>query len=79
METLIHCLRVAAVVILLCISSAIATPPRRLPLALRGLKRILQKDKGLAVDSESEKSVSATRKIISILLLVLAVFIALYR
>ena len=32
--------RIAAVVALLCAAAAVATPPGRLPLALRGLQRL---------------------------------------
>ena len=37
-----QCLRVAAVVAMLGAAAALATPPGRLPLALRGLARLLR-------------------------------------
>ena len=78
MDVFIHCLRIAAVVLLLCISSAVATPPNRLPLVLRGLRRVVRKDAGLS-NADENQSVGIYRKLLSILLLVIAVIIALYR
>ena len=41
MSAAVQALRVAAVIALLCAAAALATPPGRLPLALRGLSRVL--------------------------------------
>ena len=38
---LVQILRIVAVVALLCVAAALATPPGRLPLALRGLAKML--------------------------------------
>ena len=37
--------RIVAVVALLCFAAVLATPPGRLPLALRGLQKMLRKDR----------------------------------
>lgn len=78
MDVIIQCLRIAAVVLLLCISSAVATPPGRLPLVLRGLRKVVRKDAGLSCTDEKQ-SVSVYRKLLSVALIVIAVAIALYR
>ncbi|MGN0853918.1 MAG: hypothetical protein ACI4R9_00185 [Kiritimatiellia bacterium] len=45
-DTLLWLLRIIAVVALLGAAAALATPPGRLPLALRGLQRFLHRDRG---------------------------------
>ena len=73
--------RLVAVVALLCVAAAIATPKGRLPLALRGLAKLLARDRGqtqsTAVDGCRLQSVSAGRRTLAFLLVVLAVILAL--
>lgn len=67
--------RVVAVVALLGAAAAIATPKGRLPLALRGLKRVLGKSGG---DVEV-KPVSVVRRFAAFLLVLAAAAISLLR
>ena len=73
--------RLVAVVALLCVAAAIATPKGRLPLALRGLAKMLARDRGqaqsTAVDGCRLQSVSAGKRTLAFLLVVLAVILAL--
>ena len=76
METALQIARVAAVIALLCFASALAASPNRLPLALRGLRRILRKDMGVVGDVE-EKKASPMRRAIAFLLVLAAVALTL--
>ena len=73
--------RLVAVVALLCAAAAIATPKGRLPLALRGLAKLLARDRGqarsTAVDGYRVQSVSAGKRFLAFLLVLLAILIAL--
>ena len=73
--------RLVAVVALLCVAAAIATPKGRLPLALRGLAKLLSRDRGqtqsTAVDCFRLQSVYDGRRTLAFLLVVLAVILAL--
>ena len=62
-----QCLRVAAVVAMLGAAAALATPPGRLPLALRGLARRL----GLK-PAESELRVPAWKRALALALVLAA-------
>ena len=48
MATALQIERLLAVLTLLIVAACLATPPGRLPLALRGVYRILRRDRGLA-------------------------------
>ena len=78
MELFLQGLRVAAVIALLCISAALATPPGRLPLALRGIKKIMRKDQGLAPDKTTDATVSPRRRFLAFLVALLAVAVAVF-
>ena len=73
--------RLVAVVALLCVAAAIATPKGRLPLALRGVAKLLARDRGqtqsTAVEDCRLQSVSAGKRTLAFLLVVLAVILAL--
>ena len=73
--------RLVAVVALLCVAAAIATPKGRLPLALRGVAKLLARDRGqtqsTAVEDCRLQSVSAVKRTLAFLLVVLAVILAL--
>ncbi|MBR4894084.1 MAG: hypothetical protein IKZ36_02670 [Kiritimatiellae bacterium] len=77
MMTALQIARVVAVIALLCFASALAAPPNRLPLALRGLRRILRKDMGVVGDVEEEKKASPMRRAIAFLLVLVAVALTL--
>lgn len=78
MELFLQGLRVAAVIALLCVSAALATPPGRLPLALRGLIKIMRKDQGLAPDATINATVSPRRRFLAFLVALLAVAVAVF-
>ena len=71
--------RLVAVVALLCAAAAIATPKGRLPLALRGVAKLLARDRGqpIAVDGGRRQSVSGGKRVLAFVLVVLAVVLAL--
>lgn len=71
---LVQILRIAAVVALLCVSAALATPPGRLPLALRGLAKMLGRRP--AADGGGEGRVSSGRRFWAFLALLAAVALA---
>lgn len=75
MMTALQIARVVAVIALLCFASALAAPPNRLPLALRGLRRILRKDMGVVGDVEEKAS--PMRRAIAFLLVLVAVALTL--
>ena len=76
MVTALQIARIATVIALLCFASSLAAPPNRLPLALRGLRRILRKDMGVAGVVE-EKKASPMRRAIAFLLVLAAVALTL--
>ena len=65
--------RVAAVVALLAAAAVVATPKGRLPLALRGVFRVMRRDGAVTGDEPMAARVSATRKFVAFLLLLAAV------
>ena len=68
--------RVLAVITLLVVAACLATPPGRLPLALRGIKRILNRDRG-AGESPASAEASPRRRFFAFLLVVAAAALAL--
>ena len=78
---LLQIARLVAVVALLCVAAAIATPKGRLPLALRGVAKLLARDRGqtqsTAVDGCRLQSVSAGKRTLAFLLVILAIVLAL--
>ena len=76
--------RIIAVVALLCFAAALATPPGRLPLALRGLQKMLRKDQSAAGGEASlppqqkhaQPSLSPARRFAALLLVLLAAVLA---
>ena len=77
---IIEILRIVAVMALVCVAAALATPKGRLPLALRGLAKLLARDRGqpsTAVESSREQSVSAGKRLFAFLLVILAILLAL--
>ena len=62
--------RLVAVVAFLCVAAAIATPKGRLPLALRGVAKLLR-------ISGEEQTVPAWKRLLAFVLVLLAVILAL--
>ena len=81
MNTALQIARLVSILALLCIAAAIATPKGRLPLALRGLAKLLARDRGqarsTAVDGYRVQSVSAGKRALAFTLVILAILIAL--
>ena len=76
-QTLVQTARVVAVVALLCAAAAIASPRGRLPLALRGIRRMMRHDAGMPQSApEGDGSVSAVRRAAAFALVVLAGVVA---
>jgi len=71
--TVIQVARVAAVIALLGVAAAIATPRGRLPLALRGLFKTL----GRALPEPACGAVPTWKRLVALLLVVLAALVAL--
>lgn len=74
----IQLIKVIAVIALLCIAAAVATPKGRLPLALRGLYRIMKRDRGEGAAQGAER-VPSWRKLLAFILVLVAVVVALVR
>ena len=67
--------RVFAVIAMLAVAACLATPAGKLPLALRGIRRIMRRDSGLEVEAAAEK-VSKKRRFIAFSLVILAVILS---
>lgn len=71
--------KIVLVVSLLGVAAAISTPKGRLPLALRGVRKMMRLDRGEAAMKERDgKPVSSQRKALAFLLILLAVLIAVF-
>ena len=77
-HTTLEILRLVAVLALVCAAAALTTPKNRVPLALRGVLRILRKDRALAGAAQDEQAqpVSTGRRLVGALLLLLALLLA---
>ncbi len=65
-------IRLVAVIALLCAAAALATPPGRLPIALRGLAKIMGRNQ----PSQTGR-VSTLRKVAALMLVLAAVLLSL--
>jgi H+/Cl- antiporter ClcA len=70
--------RVAAVIALLGIAAALATPKGRLPLALRGVLKVMRRDRGECAAQHPEARVPAWRRALAFLLVLAAAALALW-
>lgn len=70
-----HQYRFVAVIVILGIAAALATEKGRLPLALRGMKRMLQRDAG-ASEQQTRKEVPLWKRLLAFALVVLAFVVA---
>ena len=66
--------RLLAVLALVCASAALATPKGRLPLALRGVLKVLGQDRGAA--AAPVETVSAWRRALAFVLILVAAVLA---
>ena len=70
--------RLLAVLVLLIVAACLATPPGRLPLALRGVYRILRRDRGLPEDAAKMAGVAPTgKRLLAFALVLVAAVLAL--
>lgn len=69
--------RIVGVLALLIVAALLATPPGRLPLALRGVYRILRRDRGLPDAAPSAGPASTGRRLLAFVLVLLAAALAL--
>ena len=76
---IIEIARLVAVMALVCVAAAIATPKGRVPLALRGVLRILRKDRALtdAAQDEGQQPVSRAKRLLAFVLVLAAAVLAL--
>ena len=58
--------RIVVVMALLCVAAALATPRGRLPLALRGMQKVLRRDKGEQGPATPVEPVRAWRKALAL-------------
>ncbi len=87
MTALVWIAKIVVVVALLGVTAAIATPQGRLPLALRGLKKIVDRDRqsSTAVDSREPSTAvggdrttpSAEKRFLAFVLVLVAILVAL--
>lgn len=70
--------KVVLVIVLLGVAAAVATPKGRLPLALRGVMRMVRRDRGESGCAAAEKGepVSAGKKFFAFLLVIIAIIVA---
>ena len=76
---IIEIARLVAVMALVCVAAALATPKGRVPLALRGVLRILRKDRALsgAAQDERQQPVSRAKRLLAFVLVLAAAVLAL--
>jgi len=73
---LIQIARVAAVIGLVVWAAVLVTPKGRLPLAVRGLARMLRRDAGAPAAQDDGKPVSGLRRFAAFLIILLAALLA---
>ena len=69
-------LRVVAVIGLVVVAAVLATPPGKLPLALRGIRRMLRRDLGIG-EMPAQAKAPVWRRILAFLLVLAAATLAL--
>lgn len=69
--------RVFAVIALVCAAACLATPPGKLPLALRGIRKMLRKDLGVSGQTVADAKAPVWRRMLSFLLVIVAALVAL--
>ena len=69
--------KIALVIVLLGVAAALATPKGRLPLALRGLERLVRKDRGEdRTDHPAPVAPSGMKRFFAFVLVIIAILIA---
>ena len=65
------------IIVLLGAAAALATPPGRIPIALRGVYRIMRKDRGETAPPPASAPLPLWRRVVAILLVIVALLLAL--
>ena len=70
--------RICVVIALVCVAAAIATPKGRLPLALRGLARLLRQDAASAASAPrgAGQPIPLVKRLLAFVLVLLAILLA---
>lgn len=68
--------RLVGVLALLIVAALLATPPGRLPLALRGVYKILRRDRGLPAAVPAGGAASTGKRLLAFLLVLVAAALA---
>ena len=78
MNTAFQILRIVAVIALVCVAAALATPKGRLPLALRGVLKLMRKDNAVSSAScrTDVEEVPVAKRLLAFVLVLLAVLLA---
>ena len=78
MNTAFQIFRIVAVIALVCVAAALATPKGRLPLALRGLARLLRQDAAPAAPAPQGvgQPVPLVKRLLAFVLVLLAILLA---
>jgi len=76
MTTLLQILRLLLVMALVCVAAALATPKGRLPLALRGVCRMMKRDRGESAAIPEAKA-PTWKRLLAFVLVLLALALAL--
>ena len=74
----VEVLRLVIVLALVCAAAALATPKGRLPLAVRGLAKLLRQDAASAAPAPqgADQSVPLVKRLLAFVLVLLAIFLA---
>ena len=78
LQVVVQVARLVAVVALLVGAAILATPRGRLPLALRGVWRMMQKDRAANAAAPGEARVGAWRRLLAFLMVAAAIALALF-
>lgn len=68
--------RFIVVILLLGCAAALLTDKNKLPLALRGVRKVLQKDQGAPAGREQKATVTPARRLLAFVLILIAFAIA---
>ncbi len=74
-ETILQIARMLVVLALVVVAAALATPKGRIPLALRGVLRVLKKDRNLK-DDDTPKTAPTWKRLVAFLLVLVALLLA---
>ena len=74
---LVWILKIALVIVLLGVAAALATPKGRLPLALRGVRRMMRRDRGESGNDPADRgeAVSGGKRFLAFLLVIIAIIL----